>query len=147
VFQRFEASASAARAYKAKSKVQVPVTLPSVVENSKSSSRTSNESDISENSPQDEGRYQRLHCGNTPASQMASWSQSRDTTNKSRENTFRPPKEPKEVRERANQKIDRALNHVPDVIHHNAKSKRTAVTLFAGNWDFNFFSRQGTKTY
>jgi hypothetical protein len=25
---------------------------------------------------------------------------------------------------------------VPDVIHHNPKSKRTAVTLFAGNLDF-----------
>ncbi len=35
-----------------------------------------------------------------------------------------------------NQKIDRALKHALDVIHHNAKSKRTAVTLFAGYLDF-----------
>ena len=41
-----------------------------------------------------------------------------------------------EVRGKANQKIDRALSHVPDVIHHNPKSNRTAVTLFAGNLDF-----------
>ena len=135
VFQKFEASTSAARAYKAKTKV--PVTPPNVVNNSKSSSRASNESDISEDSPQDEGRYQRLHCGNTPASRMGRWSRGRDTTNKSRKDTFRPPQEPKEVRDEANQKIDRALNHVPDVIHHNPKSKRTAVTLFAGNLDFN----------
>ncbi len=67
---------------------------------------------------------------------MGRWSRGRDTTNKSREDTFRPPKEPKEVLDKANQKIDRALNHVPDVIHHNPKSKRTAVTLFAGNLGF-----------
>jgi hypothetical protein len=106
---------------------RVPVSSPNVVNNSEFSSRASNESDISEDSPQDESRYQRLHCGNTSASRMGRWSRGRDTTNKSREDTlnvtFQPPKDPKEVRDKANRKIDRALNHVPDVIHHNPKSK------------------------
>ena len=35
-----------------------------------------------------------------------------------------------------NQKIDIALNHVQNVIHHNPNSKRNTATLFAGNLDF-----------
>ena len=55
---------------------------------------------------------------------------------KSQEDKFEPPKESITVRTEANQRIKEALNQVPDVIHYNSKSKKTVVTLYAGNLDF-----------
>ena len=47
---------------------------------------------------------------------------------------LRYQKQPKQSARR--QSIDEALNQAPDTVHYNAKTKRTAFTLFAGNLDF-----------
>ena len=55
---------------------------------------------------------------------------------KSREDGFEPPRETAAVRMNADRMIEKALNQVPDAIHYNPKSKKTVVTLYAGNLDF-----------
>jgi hypothetical protein len=65
-----------------------------------------------------------------------SWKQGGEPASKSRADPFVPPKETDAVREKADQMIENALNQVSDDVHFNAKSKKTEVTLFAGNLDF-----------
>jgi hypothetical protein len=55
---------------------------------------------------------------------------------KSREDGFQPPKEKEDVRTKPDQMMNEALNQVPDAVHFNPKSKRTMVTIYAGNLDF-----------
>jgi hypothetical protein len=82
-------------------------------------------------------QFRRLQHSEHPISRTRSWSRGGEKASKSRENTFVSPKESDAVRKKADQSIEDALNQVSDAVHFNTKRKETAVTLFAGNLDFD----------
>jgi hypothetical protein len=67
---------------------------------------------------------------------MGGWRQGGEIPNHPRKNAFETPKAPVEIRMEASRRIQEALNEVPDAVHFNANSTRTAITLFVGNLDF-----------
>lgn len=71
-----------------------------------------------------------------PSSRAGGWRQGGAQPTKSREDGFEPPKETEAVRTNAGRMIEEALNQVPDAVHYSPKSKKTVVTLYAGNLDF-----------
>jgi hypothetical protein len=80
-------------------------------------------------------KCQRHHPEKT-TSRTGRWRQGGVQPTKSREDGFEPPKETEEVRTKADRMMNEALNQVPDAVHFNPKSKRSMVTLYAGNLDF-----------
>ena len=77
-----------------------------------------------------------MHHPEKTTSRTKRWRQGGVQPTKSQEDKFEPPKESVHVRTMAEQRIMEALNQVPDKIHRNPKSKKTVVTLYAGNLDF-----------
>ena len=69
-------------------------------------------------------------------SRTGRWKQGGVQQTKSQKEKFEPPKESIPVRTKADQRIQEALNQVPDAIHYNHKSKKAVVTLYVGNLDF-----------
>ena len=47
------------------------------------------------------------------------------------------PTESEKVRHEAQERIEVALNQVPDAVHFNPKGQRTTKTLYVGNLDYN----------
>jgi hypothetical protein len=82
-------------------------------------------------------QFRRLQHLEHLISRTRSWSRGWEKASKSRANTFVSPKESDAVHKKAKQSIEDALNQVFDTIHFNTKRKETAVTLFAGNLDFD----------
>ena len=81
-------------------------------------------------------RKRSSHHPEKTTSRTERWRQGGVQPTKSQEDKFEPPKESVPVRTMADQRIKEALNQVPDAIHYNPKSKKTVVTLYAGNLDF-----------
>jgi hypothetical protein len=69
-------------------------------------------------------------------SRTGRWKQGGVQQTKSQKDKFEPPKESIPIRTKADHRIQEALNQVPDAIHYNHKSKKTVVTLYVGNLDF-----------
>jgi hypothetical protein len=76
------------------------------------------------------------HLPEKTKSRTGRWKQGGVQQTKSQKDKFEPPKESIPVSTKADQRIQEALNQVPDAIHYNHKSKKTVVTLYVGNLDF-----------
>ena len=81
-----------------------------------------------------------------PSSRAGRWRQGGVQPTKSREDGFEPPRETTAVRTNADRMIEEALSQVPDAIHYSPKSKKTVVTLYAGNLDFKVNSADILET-
>ena len=143
VIQRTEASpVITAKAYKVNLK-RIKQDSPSVHDADLSSTTESDEDapcDTSNDSAASNSKLSSKKCqGHHPAkpsSRAGRWRQGGVQPTKSREDGFEPPRETAAVRMNADRMIEKALNQVPDAIHHNPKGKKTVVTLYAGNLDF-----------
>ena len=86
------------------------------------------------------------HHPEKTTSRTGRWRQGGVQPTKSQEDEFEPPKESVPVRTMAEERIIEALNQVPDKIHYNTKSKKTVVTLYAGNLDFKANSKDTLRS-